>query len=143
MKNNKLVLGCLVFVFLLSACGNSGNAPTDNQADDLLPGEVRGEVYINESRLIILESYPIQATVNILGDLPTPCHKFKAKVSPPNKENEIHIEVYSVVKADEICVQALEPISEFVPIPMSGNPDGIYTVWVNGENIGEVRYPGG
>jgi len=25
---------------------------------------------------------------------------------------------------------------------MSGKPDGIYSVWVNGEKIGEFRYPG-
>ena len=157
MKNNRLIICCLLITIILSACGNpgnDGNMPDGNQPVNVLPEEddppeedplgdtVRGEIYITEKHLAILESYPVQITVNIIGDLPTPCHKFKAEVNPPNDKNEIHLEVYTTVNTDEICVQALEPFNEFIPIPMSGKPDGIYSVWVNGEKIGEFRYPG-
>jgi hypothetical protein len=36
----------------------------------------------------------------------------------------------------------IEPFEESVSIPMTGKPDGMYTVWVNGELVGEFSYPG-
>lgn len=114
-----------------------GDAPVD------LSGKVRGNVYINNIDIVIMESYPIQVALTIDGELSTPCNEFVSSVSDPNANNEIHIELYSVSDPDEICIQVLEPISVNVSIPMGEAPDGIYTIWVNGEKIGEFNYPGG
>ena len=90
-----------------------------------------------------MESYPIQVMLSLSGDLPTPCHSFHADVSEPNQKNEIHVDVYSLVDPEIMCIQKIEPFVENVSIPMTGAADGTYTVWVNGKLVGEFNYPGG
>jgi inhibitor of cysteine peptidase len=103
---------------------------------------VRGTVFINDVQLLIMESYPIQVMLNISGELPTPCHIFKADVSEPDEDNEIQVEIYSLVAEGEVCIEVIQPFIENVSIPMAGKPDGVYTVWVNEEKVGEFSYPG-
>lgn len=121
--------------------GETPALPGDEPVD--LSDKVRGNVYINKIDILIMESYPIQVALSIDGELPTPCNHFVSSISDPNNKNEIHVELYSVSDPKEDCIQVLEPISVNVPIHMDGAPDGTYTIWVNGENIGEFNYPGG
>lgn len=102
------------------------------------PGDdklARSEVLIQESSLVIRESYPPQISLSISGDLPTPCHALRAEIALPDQENKILMEVYSVVDPNVACTQLLEPFEEF--IDLGTFPPGHYTVWVNGELAGE------
>jgi hypothetical protein len=102
------------------------------------PGDAdltRGNVYINEASLIIRESFPPQVSLTLAGDLPTPCNQLRAEISPPEPENKIRVDVYSVIDPNRICVQVLEPFEE--SIDLGTFPTGHYTVWVNGEMAGE------
>jgi hypothetical protein len=102
------------------------------------PGDVdltRGNVYINEASLIIRESFPPQISLTLTGDLPTPCNQLRAEMHPPDAENKILVEVYSVIDPDQICVQVLEPFEE--SIDLGTFPTGHYTVWVNDQMAGE------
>ena len=115
--------------------------PTNEPSTDPLapqPGDAdltRGNVYINEASLIIRESFPPQISVTITGDLPTPCNQLRAEVHPPDAENKIVVDVYSVVDPDQVCVQVLEPFEE--AIDLGTFPTGHYTVWVNDQMAGE------
>jgi hypothetical protein len=102
------------------------------------PGDeklTRGNVYINEASLVIRESYPPRISLSISGDLPTPCNELRAEISPPNQENKIMVDVYSLVDPDKVCIQVLEPFQE--SIDLGTFPTGHYSVWVNGEMAGE------
>lgn len=104
-----------------------------------IPGEEdmnRGEVFIDQSDILILESYPPQFVLHIVGSLPTPCHHLRAVVSEPNEQKQIQIEVYSLVDPDEICAQMLEPFDS--RIPLGSYEPGKYTVIVNGVSVGEI-----
>ena len=90
---------------------------------------------LNSSELLTLESSPLQFTLALKGSLPTPCNQLRVDVSPPDSENKIIVDVYSVVKADEICAQVVEPFEENVPL--GSFPAGHYTLWVNGELVTE------
>jgi hypothetical protein len=94
-----------------------------------------GSVFINESGLLIRESFPPQITLILSGDLPTPCHELRVDVNEPDPENKINVEVYSVVDPDQVCIQVLEPFQ--ANIDLGTFPTGHYTVWVNGEMVGE------
>ena len=101
---------------------------------------IRGEAYITQSQILVLESFPPQFMLNIEGALPTPCHELRVEISDPDEQNRIDVEVYSLSKPDEICVQVLESFEESVPL--KGFPSGEYSVWVNGEEVGEINpYP--
>jgi hypothetical protein len=95
----------------------------------------RGDVFINEKSLVIRESYPPQISLALKGDLPTPCHELRAEVAPPDAENKIQVQVYSVVDPNMACTQVLESFEEF--IDLGTFPPGHYSVWVNGEVAGE------
>lgn len=96
---------------------------------------LRGNVYIDESSLLIRESFPPQISLSIRGNLPTPCNSLRADISAPGQENKIAVDVYSMIDPNKACVQVLSPFEE--SIDLGTFPTGHYTVWVNGEMVGE------
>lgn len=95
----------------------------------------RGNIFIEESGLLIRESYPPQIVLGISGNLPTPCHQLRAEISDPDADNKIHVEIYTVVDPAVMCTQVLQPFQE--NIELGTFPSGHYSVWVNGELVGE------
>lgn len=102
------------------------------------PGDeklTRGNVFLNEVSIVIRESYPPQVSLSLSGDLPTPCHELRAEISPPNPENKILVDAFSVVDPNIACTQVLKPFQEY--INLGTFPPGHYSVWVNGQLAGE------
>ena len=118
-----------------------GDVPTIEPSQNPLapqPGDqslTRGKVFITEASLMIRESFPPQVSVSIQGELPTPCHQLRAEINQPDSDNKIAVEVYSVVNPDLVCIQVVEPFEE--SLDLGTYPSGHYTVWVNGEMVGE------
>jgi hypothetical protein len=106
------------------------------------PAEVGGRepVYIGQSEIIAQLSAPPTITLNIQGDLPTACHEFHSEVEGPDAENRIHVTVYSTVNPTMRCAQVLQPFNESLVIPMGGQAEGIYTIYLNGSPVGEFNY---
>jgi hypothetical protein len=92
-------------------------------------------VFVSEAELLIRESFPPQIALRLRGELPTPCHQLRVKIEEPDAENRIHVETYSIVNPDLACVQVTKPFEENVNLGTF--PSGHYTVWLNGEMIGE------
>ena len=95
----------------------------------------RSNAYIDSADILTMESYPLQFAVVLMGNLPTPCHKLRVAYNQPNAENKIELEVYSVADPNAVCAQMLNPFEQ--NIPLGSFPAGHYTVWVNGEQVGE------
>ena len=148
----------LLLMLIMAACTPAGNAvtpppdtavtspPEDNMPTNEpfespfapKPGDeqlIRGEVYLDEASLLIRESFPPQIVVVLRGNLPTPCHELRAEISPPDQENKIEVDVYSVIDPDTVCTQVLEPLDE--QLELGTFPSGHYSVWVNGQLAGE------
>lgn len=86
---------------------------------------------------MIMESYPIQVMLTLQGSLPTPCNQLRVIAKPPDEQNRILVEVYSVIDPKKVCVQVLEPFE--ANIGLGSFPPGHYSVWANGEPIGEFN----
>jgi inhibitor of cysteine peptidase len=158
MKRTIFVSILLVLVLVVSACGAENNKFDPNQpvdSDKPMPvepdggpgGDIDGDkvvatAFVNNAQLLIMESFPVQVALDVSGDLPTPCHEFQYEISSPDAENQIHIEIFSMVEPGQVCIEVLEPFSENISLPVSDLPDGVYTVFVNGELVGEFSYPG-
>jgi len=102
------------------------------------PGDInleRGTLSIGETAILLRESFPVQVVLGLGGELPTPCHQLRVIVNPPDVENKIHLEAYTVVNPEMICVQVTKPFQEM--IELGSFPGGHYTVWVNETLIGE------
>jgi hypothetical protein len=143
----------LLFLFaltLLAACGptptqspdtpvDSGDSPNGlpplyapRPGDDALQ---RSETYINSADLLAMESFPVQYSLVIKGNLPTPCHELRVVSHEPDVDNKIQLEAYSVADPKAVCVQMLQPFEQNVYL--GSFPAGHYTVWVNGEMMAE------
>lgn len=143
MKNTALITAILV---LLAACTAqppttpvSGN-PTPPAENPYLPqpGDealLRGNVYLDSVDLLILESFPVQIMLVLRGNVPDPCHQLRLVVGQPDEQNRIEVEAYSLGDPTKICIQVLAPFE--VNLNLGSFPAGTYTVWVNGEQVGE------
>lgn len=98
---------------------------------------LRGNVYLDSAQLLILESQPPQIRLALAGNLPDPCHRLRVRAAAPDEENRIRVEVYSLADPTAVCIQVLQPFQASIPLPLEGLPPGHYTVWVNGEKVGE------
>jgi hypothetical protein len=102
------------------------------------PGDaalVRETVFLDANELLIAESYPLQIFLQLRGSLPTPCHQLRASIAAPDAQNRIMVEAYAVVDGDRACIQVLKSFEQSVRL--GSFPSGHYTVWVNGEQVGE------
>lgn len=98
-------------------------------------GMMRGEIFMAGAAVQVKESMPVQVELLISGNLPTPCHQIKYKISQPDAENQIMVELYSVSDPDTMCTQVLQPFEE--TISLGEYASGKYSVWLNGSLIGE------
>ena len=104
------------------------------------PGDARlkrDKVFMDmeNSSLLVMESYPVQVSAQLNGSLSDPCHQLRVVVVPANTKNEIKLEVYSVVDPNKACIAVIQPFS--ANIPLGNFKDGHYLVTVNGEWLGE------
>ena len=148
----KRFLTFLLTLTLLTACGaaatptDSPDTPVDSDTppnglppiyaprpgDDQLQ---RGAVFIDSTDLLTMESFPLQFSITLKGNLPTPCHELRVVYNEPDTENKIALEVYSVVDPGVMCAEVIQPFEQ--NISLGSFPAGHYTVWVNGEQMAE------
>ena len=100
--------------------------------DDAL---LRGDVYPDSAQVLTLESFPVQIVLNLKGNLPDPCHQLRVVVGQPDGQNRIAVDVYSVTDPDKVCAQVLAPFE--ANVNLGSFQTGHYTIWVNGEQVGE------
>jgi hypothetical protein len=132
MKTRFLFQFAFVLAVLLAACApEPGNAGAD-----------REPVYIDSADLLIAESFPVQVRLHIVGNLPSPCHEFQFEVEASDGENQIHVTAYSTIDPAAMCAQVLQPFDQTINISMASGANGTYSVWLNGEQVGEFSYPG-
>ena len=98
-----------------------------------------GGVYIDATEIILLESFPVQVRMELSGHLPTPCHELRLIVSPPDDHERIEIEAYSVSDPELMCIQSLAPFD--AQVALGDFTEGEFTVWINGEQVGEFNLP--
>lgn len=101
------------------------------------PGQLRGPVFIDQAELLIRESFPVQVDLNLRGSLPTPCATFRWSVGEPDEQGRIEVEAYSSQDAALACIQVLQEFEE--NLPLGAYSTGSYSVWLNGERIGEFE----
>jgi len=75
-----------------------------------------------------------EVQIILQGNLPDPCHSLRVVVTPPDANNVINLDAYSVVDPAVACITVLKPFA--ATIPLGDYPDGEYTVMVNGERFG-------
>lgn len=147
----KPVLGILTISLLCSACGTIQNKVVQSPAAKIpplvepsvqpaypLPGDGQTQidsVFIESSELLTMESYPLQFSLVLSGYLPDPCHHLRYTVNPPDENNKINIEVYSIADSSNACIQVVAPFE--TAIPLGSYPSDHYTIYLNNKLMGE------
>jgi hypothetical protein len=135
------ILGCSVRDAALEPESPVSNlTPLPTSADPYAPRPEdanlqRGNAFVEEAGVAVMESFPVQIMLHVSGNLPDPCHELRIAVSEPDDQNNIAIDVYSVVDPSLICIQVIKPFS--ASMNLGSYPSGHYTVTVNGEAAGE------
>ena len=140
---SRLFLIVLALGLGLSACAPQATVPVLPPSERPYapqPGDsvlLRTEVYLDSTEVRNLNSEPATFALDLRGNSPSPCHQLRVVVSAPNGQNQIMVDVYSVANPDEMCIVMLQPFDTSVILgKFSG---GHYTVWLNGEQIGEFN----
>jgi len=128
-----------------SSYPNEASYPNEPGTDNLnsqpyapQPGDSsreRGNAFVDSSELLVMESYPVRIMLVLEGNLPTPCNQLRVVANPPDEQNRLYIDVYSVSDPAETCIQVLDPFE--ANIGLGSFPSGHYSVWVNDEMTGE------
>jgi hypothetical protein len=99
----------------------------------------RGNVYLESMDLLMMESFPPQFLISIEGSLPNPCYALRAVVTPPDADNKIAVDVYSVYDPAAICAEVIVPFAQGIPLGQLA--PGKYAVFVNQQKIGDLEMP--
>jgi hypothetical protein len=100
-----------------------------------IEGNVDGPVTILTAQLNILESFPIQVSLDVSGDRPTPCHEVFWTASDDGEV--IEIDMISQTSQEQECTQVVEPFS--VVVPLGSWADESREVRLNGEVVGSFE----
>jgi len=106
----------------------------------------RNPVFLDLASSQFILNYPHSSSISevivvLQGNLPDPCHRLRVVVTPPDAENVINLDVYSVVDPAVACITVLKPFT--ASIPLGSYSDEQYSVMVNGEKLGEFNEGGG
>lgn len=92
-------------------------------------------VYVDSAEVIQLESFPVQAVLDVKGQLPTPCHTAVWRVADPTADGRIDVTLSSQAPQDQVCIQMTQPVA--LRIPLGSFTRGSYSVWLNGQLVGK------
>ena len=87
------------------------------------------------SQLVVTASDPAAAKAVLSGSMSDPCHFLRVVVTPPDADNTINIDAYTLVDTNTACITKIDPFT--ASIPLGSYATGQYTVMVNGEKLGE------
>lgn len=114
--------------------------PSGDQSFAPAPGDedkIRSDVFAEESKVRKAGGDSNEYLLDISGSLRNPCYELRVVVLPPNEVSRIDVDVYAVISPDSVCTQVLEPFESYVPL--GTYTGGNYTVWVNGEKVGDIQ----
>ncbi|MGA1869918.1 MAG: DUF333 domain-containing protein [bacterium] len=115
---------------------SADQSPPSQGSLDPQPGDehfLKGSVYLEQTDVLLLESFPVQVKLLIKGALPTPCNQLRATVSKPDNLNRINVSLYSVVDPEIFCIQVLQSFEE--RLSLGSYRQGTFSVWINDEHV--------
>lgn len=104
----------------------------------LPPGEGSRILHvIDEVQPLIMESYPPQIAVRVIGYQPDGCD-FPVHVDQIRDGNTIYVEIYRIVPQDVMCTMIVKRYDETIHLSGAFSAGQNYTIFVNGVKV-EVR----
>lgn len=124
-----------LLTFSLAACTSGGQPPASGTnptstgpASPTSPsGGQESTVYVDSIDILTRESFPVQMSATVKGNLPDPCTTITS-ASSQRDGNTFKINIVTNRPADAVCVQMLSPFEQSVTLDVAGLKAGTYTV---------------
>ena len=100
-----------------------------------IDGNISGEVSIASTDLLVMESFPIQVSLQVEGEKPSPCHEIFWTVEDSGER--IEITMISQVNNDQSCAQVIEPF--MISVPLGSWAEESRDVHLNGAKVGSFE----
>ena len=136
-----LFLMMLMLLMVLSACQatstpistSDSDTPvsSDNPVNKLPVKDFTGyqqNVYVDKIDVFILESYPLQVAVTVIGNLPDGCTQIVGSKSSKGEGKTFEVFIYTERHEELACTTALVPFEETIRLNVVGLPAGKYLV---------------
>ncbi len=112
--------------------------PVSGTEDPLRPGNepvaeegfVIQKAPLLDTQILILESFPVQVNVRVMGYLPDGCTSL-GPIEITQDGSTFNVMVYTTRPADRMCTEQVTNFDETVSLDVQGLPAGTYTVNVN------------
>lgn len=122
----------VVFVLSLiylatSYFGGTPTYETRSRGDGLIVSNAK----VEEIKVLIVESNPIQVNVVATGNLPDPCTMVD-EIVQYKKDNTFFVTIRSSKPHDAVCAQAIKQFEQVIPLDVTDLEKGEYKVSVNG-----------
>lgn len=111
-----------VWLLALALAGSACDNPS--AAFDVVP------LQVNRVEVAILESFPAQAEVVVMGTLPTACSSIDS-IDQRRDGNVVEVKVLARTRREQVCILVLKGITERVRLQGTFAP-GEYVLRVNG-----------
>lgn len=110
--------------------------PIGTLPDQSNPHQTAENVYVENMQINLMESFPLQVSVTVSGNLPDGCTSIVSSTAIFDDENKFEIHIFTERPEDLMCTQALVPFEETIPLEVYGLPAGKYTV--NGYQLSDT-----
>ncbi|MCC7576997.1 MAG: hypothetical protein KK926_09220 [Methanomethylovorans sp.] len=142
-SDHLLILISIALIILISGCScqtpvvsngseNTSGNQTPSPGEDNEEGFMIGVASVDNVQVLIMESFPVQVSVEATGYLPDGCTDI-GNVTTTKDGNTFYVEIGTIRPRDALCTQALVPFTRSVPLDVYGLEKGVYNVDVNGK----------
>lgn len=88
--------------------------------------------YVQSTEIMLLESFPAQANLFVVLDLPSTCHVVEG-VTETRQNNLFTVEIEVGQQKGTGCLAQAQHFEQIIPLDLANLSAGIYTVDVNGQ----------
>lgn len=102
-------------------------------AEDNVPPPQVGSAQVDSLQLLIEESFPVQVSAQVKGNLPDACATIaEIRQNTDLEQRLLQVEITTQRAQDAACAQTLVPFEQVIPLAVEDLAAGVYTVAVNG-----------
>lgn len=98
----------------------------------VVAGEPQNLVYVDTVQVLLMESFPLQVSLSVSGNLSVPCVELLPAAVARKGNTFTVVLAETVLGPAESCIAVLEPFSTTVSLDVLGLAAGTYSVNVNG-----------
>lgn len=85
-------------------------------------------IFVDDLKINIMESFPVQVSATVVGNLPDGCTRIVDSKAEMVDQTTFELQIITERPEDMMCTMALVPFEEHINLDVEGLPAGTYTV---------------